>query len=120
MRRCLKVLIAAGLLGGLAITPYFAAGEAMAQSATLTAADAEALPAKRSLPGKAIDAAKNAATRAVDILTRIPCLSPKGAVSASLPRVARKLHAGEPITIDAQCSSSTAGYGTTSSTYTYT
>src|SRR3569623_1782688 len=119
MRRCLKVLIAAGLLGGLAGAPCFAAGEAKAQSATPTAADAEALPAKRSLPGKAIDAAKNAATRAGDILTRIPCLSPKGKVSASLPREARKLHAGEPITIVALGSSSTAGYGTTSSAYTY-
>jgi lysophospholipase L1-like esterase len=80
---------------------------------------ADAAPAKRSLPGKAIDAAKNAASRAGDVLTRIPCLSPKGAVSASLPRVARKLHAGEPITIVALGSSSTAGYGTTSSAYTY-
>jgi len=73
------------------------------------------------MTGRAIEAARNAASRAGDVLTRIPCLPPKGAgaVSASLPRVARKLNAGEPITIVALGSSSTAGYGTTSSTYTY-
>jgi len=119
MRRYLKVLVAAGLLGVLAGAPCFAAGETLAQSQTPPAVTADAAPAKRSLPGKAIDAAKNAASRAGDVLTRIPCLSPKGAVSASLPRVARKLHAGEPITIVALGSSSTAGYGTTSSAYTY-
>jgi lysophospholipase L1-like esterase len=107
-----KLVVAAGLLGALAGVPCFAAEEA-------PAADAATMPAKRSLPGKAIDAAKTAASRAGDILTRIPCLRPKGAVSASLPRVARKLHAGEPITIVALGSSSTAGYGTTSSDYTY-
>lgn len=112
-----RLLVAAGLLGVLAGAPCFAAGETLAQSEMPPTADAA--PAKRSLPGKAIDAAKNAASRAGDVLTRIPCLRPKGAVSASLPRVARKLHAGEPITIVALGSSSTAGYGTTSSTYTY-
>jgi len=101
----------AGLLGALVSAPCLA-GE--------TAATKEAAP-QRSLPGKALDAAKNAASRAGDVLTRIPCLPPKGAgaVSASLPRVARKLHAGEPITIVALGSSSTAGYGTSSSAYTY-
>jgi lysophospholipase L1-like esterase len=113
-----KLLVAAGLLGVLAGAPGFAAGETLAQPETPAAA-ADAAPVKRSLPGKAIDAAKNAASRAGDVLTRIPCLSPKGKVSASLPRVARKLHAGEPITIVALGSSSTAGYGTTSSAYTY-
>jgi lysophospholipase L1-like esterase len=107
-----KLVVAAGLLGVLAGMPCFAAEEA-------PAADAATMPARRSLPGRAIDAAKTAASRAGDILTRIPCLRPKGAVSASLPRVARKLHAGEPITIVALGSSSTAGYGTTSSDYTY-
>jgi lysophospholipase L1-like esterase len=113
-----KLLVAAGLLGALAGVPCFAAGETLAQPETPAAAP-DAAPARRSLPGKAIDAAKTAASRAGDILTRIPCLRPKGAVSASLPRVARKLHAGEPITIVALGSSSTAGYGTTSSDYTY-
>jgi len=117
MRRPHRLLVAAGCLGVLAVAPGFAAGETLAQAETPEAVNA--MPAKRSLPGKAIDAAKNAASRAGDILTRIPCLSPKGAVSASLPGVARKLHAGEPITIVALGSSSTAGYGTTSSAYTY-
>jgi len=118
MRRCHKLLVAAGMLSVLAGAPCLAAGETLAQPETPAAAT-DAAPARRSLPGKAIDAAKNAANRAGDILTRIPCLSPKGAVSASLPRVARKLHAGEPITIVALGSSSTAGYGTTSTAYTY-
>ena len=115
-----KLLVAVGLFGILASAPCLAAGEMSAQSET-PSATTDVVPAKRSLPGKAIDAAKNAASRAGDVLTRIPCLPPKGAgaVSASLPRVARKLNAGEPITIVALGSSSTAGYGTTSSTYTY-
>ena len=96
----------------LASAPCLAAGEASANK--------DEAPA-RGLTGKALDAARNAASRAGDVLTRIPCLPPKGAgvVSASLPRVARKLNAGEPITIVALGSSSTAGYGTTSSAYTY-
>lgn len=105
--------MAVGLLGVLAGTPSFAAGEA--------SADKSMAPPERGLTGRAIDAARNAATRAGDVLTRIPCLPPKGtgAVSASLPRVARKLNAREPITIVALGSSSTAGYGSTASTYTY-
>ena len=104
----------------VASTPCLAAGEAPAgQFDTSSAVHADAAPEKPGITGKAIEAARNAASRAGDVLTRIPCLSPKGKVSASLPRVARKLHAGEPITIVALGSSSTAGYGTTSSAYTY-
>lgn len=111
-RHC-RLLMAVGLLGVLAGTPSFAAGEASADQSM-------AVP-ERGLTGRAIDAARNAASRAGDVLTRIPCLPPKGAgaVSASLPRVARKLNAREPITIVALGSSSTAGYGSTASTYTY-
>lgn len=105
-RHC-RLLIAVGLLGVLAGAPCFAAGETPANQPGVT--------------GRAIEAARSAASRAGDVLTRIPCLPPRGAgaVSASLPRVARKLNAGEPITIVALGSSSTAGYGSTSSTYTY-
>ncbi|MBN9602963.1 MAG: SGNH/GDSL hydrolase family protein [Afipia felis] len=119
-RRGTRLLAAAGLLGVLAGAPCLAAGETSA-SQPETQPVANAAPAKPGLTGKAIEAARNAASRAGDILTRIPCLPPKGAgaVSASLPRVARKLNAGEPITVVALGSSSTAGYGTTSSTYTY-
>jgi lysophospholipase L1-like esterase len=112
-------LLAAGLLAMLASPSCFAAGEAPAGQPETPAINADAAATNPGLTGKAIEAARNAASRAGDVLTRIPCLSPKGRVSASLPRVARKLHAGEPITIVALGSSSTAGYGTTSSAYTY-
>lgn len=76
---------------------------------------------QKGLAAKALDAAKNAANKAGDILTRVPCLSPKGpaAASAALPHVARKLSAGESVTIVAFGSSSTQGFGTTSPAYTY-
>ncbi|HEY0218568.1 MAG TPA: SGNH/GDSL hydrolase family protein [Afipia sp.] len=76
---------------------------------------------QKGLTAKALDAAKSAASKAGDILTRVPCLSPKGpeAATASLPHVARKLNAGEPVTIVAFGSSSTQGYGSTSPAYTY-
>mgnify|MGYP001160605141 CR=1 FL=1 len=119
-RRWCKLFTAVALLGVLAGAPCFAAGETSANQPDVSAAG-DAPPAKPGVTGRAIEAARSAASRAGDILTRIPCLPPKGAgaVSASLPRVARKLNAGEPITIVALGSSSTAGYGTTSSTYTY-
>ncbi len=78
-------------------------------------------PEQKGLAAKAFDAAKNAANKAGDILARVPCLSPKGpeAATAYLPHVAKKLNAGEPVTIVAFGSSSTQGYGSTSSAYTY-
>jgi lysophospholipase L1-like esterase len=77
--------------------------------------------ARPGLTAKAIEAAKQAATKAGDVLSRIPCLSPTGAgaVSISLPRVAKKLRDGEPVVIVAFGSSSTAGYGSSSAAYTY-
>lgn len=86
-----------------------------------TAAGPSVTPEQKSLAAKALDAAKKAANKAGDILTRVPCLSPKGpeAATASLPHVARKLIAGEPVTIVAFGSSSTQGYGSTSPAYTY-
>lgn len=86
-----------------------------------TGAAPSSVSEQKSLAAKAIDAAKNAANKAGDILTRVPCLSPKGpdAATASLPHVARKLIAGEPVTIVAFGSSSTQGYGSTSPAYTY-
>ncbi|RTL52536.1 MAG: SGNH/GDSL hydrolase family protein [Bradyrhizobiaceae bacterium] len=76
---------------------------------------------QKGLAAKALDAAKNAANKAGDILTRVPCLSPKGpeAATAYLPHVARKLNASEPVTIVAFGSSSTQGYGSTSPAYNY-
>ena len=78
-----------------------------------------AAPSK-SLTDKAIDKVKQVAKSATDIFGRVPCLAPKGlARSFSLPRVARKLSAGEPLVIIAFGSSSTQGYGTSSPEFTY-
>jgi lysophospholipase L1-like esterase len=94
---------------------------ALAQIAPDASAQKEAPAQKKGLATKAIEAAKSAAQQAGDILTRIPCLPAKGltTVSGSLPRVARRIAAGEPVTIVAFGSSTTVGYGTTSPAYTY-
>jgi lysophospholipase L1-like esterase len=51
----------------------------------------------------------------------VPCLPAKGLkeIPGSLPRVARRIAAGEPVTIVAFGSSTTVGYGTSSPAYTY-
>lgn len=78
-------------------------------------------PPQKGLATKAIEAAKGAASAAGDILTRVPCLPAKGLndVPGSLPRVARRIAADEPVTIVAFGSSTTVGYGTSSPAYTY-
>jgi lysophospholipase L1-like esterase len=75
----------------------------------------------KSLTTKAIDKVKAVAKSAGDIFSRVPCLPPKGAAKSmgSLPHVASKLASGQPVTIVAFGSSSTAGYGTTSPEFTY-
>jgi len=76
---------------------------------------------KASLTSKAIEKVKEVAKTASDIFNRVPCLPPKGGVKSmgSLPHVANKLAAGQPVVIVAFGSSSTAGYGTTSPEFTY-
>nr|WP_244438208.1 SGNH/GDSL hydrolase family protein [Afipia birgiae] len=76
---------------------------------------------KKGLATKAIEAAKSAASAAGDILTRVPCLPAKGLkeIPGSLPRVARRIAADEPVTIVAFGSSTTVGFGTSSPAYTY-
>lgn len=78
-------------------------------------------PSQKGIAGKTLDAARTAARRAGDILTRVPCLSAKGAAAttATLPRVARKLNARAPVIIVALGSSSTQGYGSSSPAYNY-
>ncbi|HEX7790181.1 MAG TPA: SGNH/GDSL hydrolase family protein, partial [Afipia sp.] len=70
--------------------------------------------AQKGLATKAVEAAKGAASAAGDILTRVPCLPAKGLkdISGSLPRVARRIAADEPVTIVAFGSSTTVGFGT--------
>lgn len=78
-------------------------------------------PQQKSLATKALEKVKAAAKSASDIFSRVPCLPPKGGAKSmgSLPHVASKLAAGEPVVIVAFGSSSTVGYGTTSPEYTY-
>jgi lysophospholipase L1-like esterase len=79
----------------------------------------------KGVAAKAIDAAKGAAKdiaqEASDILARAPCLTVKGAakLKASLPHVARRIAANEPVTIVALGSSSTQGFGSSSPDHNY-
>jgi lysophospholipase L1-like esterase len=76
---------------------------------------------QKSLAAKAIEKVKEAAKLAANIFSRVPCLPPKVGVNpvGSLPHVAGKLAAGEPVVIVAFGSSSTSGYGSTSPEFTY-
>jgi lysophospholipase L1-like esterase len=90
--------------------------------ASTTAAVDPSNPAQpRSLTSKAIDKVKQVAKSASDVFSRVPCLPPKGVVNSmgSLPRVAAKLAAGQPVVIVAFGSSSTQGYGSSSPEFTY-
>jgi lysophospholipase L1-like esterase len=71
-------------------------------------------PAQKSIATRAVDRMK-------DMFARVPCLPPKGASKSmgSLPHVANKLIAGQPVTIIAFGSSSTQGYGSTAPEFNY-
>lgn len=115
------------------LPPLIAAPRALAQATSPDAAVKPAAPGnipaiksetpaqQKGLATKALEAAKSAAQQAGDILTRVPCLPAKGLteVPGSLPRVAHRIAAGDPVTIVAFGSSTTVGYGTTSPAYTY-
>jgi lysophospholipase L1-like esterase len=90
--------------------------EAPTTGAAMTAAATQKSIAERAA-GKVIQAAKSAS----DIFARVPCLPPKGGYKSmgSLPHVASKLVAGQPVTIIAFGSSSTQGYGSSAPEYTY-
>jgi len=77
--------------------------------------------AQKGITGKAIDKVKEVAKSVGDIFSRVPCLPPKGDSKSmgSLPRVASKLAAGQPVVIIAFGSSSTSGYGSSSPEFTY-
>jgi lysophospholipase L1-like esterase len=94
-----------------------------AESAPPQAAPAAAAnpTAQMGITGKAIDKVKEVAKSAGDIFSRVPCLPPKGGSKSmgSLPRVASKLVAGQPVVIIAFGSSSTAGYGASSPEFNY-
>ncbi|MCK1738680.1 SGNH/GDSL hydrolase family protein [Bradyrhizobium sp. 138] len=76
---------------------------------------------QRGVTARAVDKVKQAAKSAADIFSRVPCLPPKGGSKAmgTLPHVASKLVAGQPVVIVAFGSSSTAGFGATSPEFNY-
>jgi lysophospholipase L1-like esterase len=94
---------------------------ATAATGPVAAADAANPQQQKSLATKALEKVKEVAKSASDIFSRVPCLPPKrGSKSmGSLPRVASKLAAGEPVVIIAFGSSSTSGFGSTSPEFTY-
>ena len=75
----------------------------------------------RTLTATAIDKVKQVAKSASDIFSRVPCSPPKGGVQSlgSLPHVANRLIAGQPVVIVAFGSSSTQGYGSSGPEFTY-
>jgi lysophospholipase L1-like esterase len=78
-------------------------------------------PPQRTFTARAIDTVKQAAKSASDIFSRVPCSAPKGGVPSmgSLPHVAGKLAAGQPVVIVAFGSSSTQGWGSSSPDFSY-
>ncbi|MDA9407199.1 MULTISPECIES: SGNH/GDSL hydrolase family protein [unclassified Bradyrhizobium] len=90
-------------------------------SQTTVAATAQQPTDQRGLTSRAIDKVKQVAKSAGDIFSRVPCLPPKGGAKTmgSLPHVAGKLVAGQPVVIVAFGSSSTAGYGASSPDFNY-
>src|ERR1700736_5785073 len=103
------------------IKPPAAQTTGAAGAGNVAAVDQANPPKQKSLTTRAIDKVKEVAKTASDIFSRVPCLPAKGGAKSmgSLPRVASKLAAGEPVVIVAFGSSSTAGYGTTSPEFTY-
>lgn len=77
--------------------------------------------AQKGITGKAIEKVKEVAKSASDIFSRVPCLPPKGGYKSmgSLPHVASRLVAGQPVVIVAFGSSSTQGYGSSAPEFTY-
>jgi lysophospholipase L1-like esterase len=71
-------------------------------------------PAQKSIAARAVDKVK-------DMFARVPCLPPKGGYKSmgSLPHVANKLIAGQPVTIIAFGSSSTQGFGSSAPEFNY-
>lgn len=90
-------------------------------SQTTVAATSQPPAEQRGLTSRAIDKVKQVAKSATDIFSRVPCLAPKGGSKSmgSLPHVAGKLVAGQPVVIVAFGSSSTAGYGASSPDFNY-
>jgi lysophospholipase L1-like esterase len=121
------VALSVAMLAPLALVPARAETAQAAPSDTTGTATPSNVAAvdpanqQKGLAGKAIDKVKEVAKSASDILSRVPCRSPKGGAKTmgSLPHVAAKLVAGKPVVIVAFGSSSTQGWGSTSPEFTY-
>jgi lysophospholipase L1-like esterase len=102
-------------------SPSSPAATGQAPASTNSATNDPSLPPPKTLTAKAIDTVKQVAKSASDIFSRVPCMPPKGGAQSlgSLPHVANKLIAGQPVVIIAFGSSSTQGYGSSSPEFTY-
>ncbi len=119
----------AALSGGLkaeapkpdASKPAEAPAAAAATSGNAAAVDHGNPAQQKGLTTRAIEKAKEVTKSAGEIFARVPCQSPKGVskTMGSLPHVAKKLAAGEPVLIIAFGSSSTAGFGSTAPEFNY-
>jgi lysophospholipase L1-like esterase len=118
--RYVSRVVAIALLSAIAVALPAQLSPVHAQSTAVAAAKDTGEP-KKSVAAKAIDKVKEVAKSASDIFARVPCLPPKGGAKAmgSLPRVAAKLAAGQPVLIVAFGSSSTEGFGSTAPEFTY-
>jgi lysophospholipase L1-like esterase len=99
-----------------------ASSDKVAPTAAAPAATGQANPPQpKTLTATAVDKARQVAKSASDIFSRVPCLPPKGGVQplGSLPHVANRLIAGQPVLIIAFGSSSTQGYGSSAPEFTY-
>lgn len=134
---CLSTWLAAPAAAALLLLTPASQSRAQAQAAQATPAPAQSAspapaspaqttvaatsPEQRGITARAIDKVKQVAKSAGDIFSRVPCLPPKGGSKAmgSLPHVAGKLVAGQPVLIVAFGSSSTAGFGASSPEFNY-
>ena len=101
--------------------PSSPAAASQVPASTDSATNDPSLPPLKTLTAKAIDKVKQVAKSASDIFSRVPCMPPKSGAQSlgSLPHVANKLIAGQPVVIIAFGSSSTQGYGSTAPEFTY-
>ena len=101
--------------------PLSPGAASQAPVSTNSATNDPSLPPPKTLTAKAIDTVKQVAKSASDVFSRVPCMPPRGGAQSlgSLPHVANKLIAGQPVVIIAFGSSSTQGYGSSSPEFTY-
>lgn len=115
-----KPLVAAAFVASIALCPASVLAQNTAAAPNVSNETPVSADAQKGTAGRAIDRVREAAKGAGDVFSRVPCSTPKSMkFEGSLPRIARKLAAGEPVTIVAFGSSSTAGYGASSTAFSY-